>query len=274
LRDAIFDANQFAPTADEAFPSVSPAARSNAPFDPTMPETAGQRPAIGNARGDASANSHAAARSAAPPDEWRYRWHQGHLWYYHSNGQWSYWNNNRWTTFQPVAMGQQNAAGGGYANPRYQSGYRGPMQGNRGPQNNQTLAPAATGGALSDRYLENSGQVFDPTRNGANDGTRNGTTGRAQGNSTSKPGSAGANTGGSGLNGAGAGATSGSSTPGRNPGLSGTGGLGTVGGGIGGGAASGGGATGGSAGNTSGGASGAGGGGTGAAGSGSGGSGS
>jgi hypothetical protein len=32
---------------------------------------------------------------------WRYKWHNGHWWYYQPNKQWLFWNGTSWTAYSP-----------------------------------------------------------------------------------------------------------------------------------------------------------------------------
>ena len=34
---------------------------------------------------------------------WRYRWHNGHWWYYQTNKQWLFWNGIGWSAYSPGA---------------------------------------------------------------------------------------------------------------------------------------------------------------------------
>src|SRR5215469_10315491 len=38
-----------------------------------------------------------------PANQWRYRQHNGHWWYYRPDNQWSYWNGSVWTNYNPQA---------------------------------------------------------------------------------------------------------------------------------------------------------------------------
>ena len=97
--------------------SGTASAAGGAGFDATMP--GGLDHAAGS---DATTGGRGARASAAPPDAWRYTWHQNHLWYYHPSGQWSYWNSNHWTTYRgAVATRTSSQPGMG----RNESGYRG-----------------------------------------------------------------------------------------------------------------------------------------------------
>jgi hypothetical protein len=66
-------------------------------------------PAIAGIQKDAAvppkASFAAVGKQAQQPvvESWRYKWHNGHWWYYQTNKQWLFWDGTRWTTYSPMA---------------------------------------------------------------------------------------------------------------------------------------------------------------------------
>lgn len=92
---------------------------------------------------------------------WRYKWHNGHWWYYQPDKQWLFWNGLGWSPYSPEAYR------GWYANFRatrdgqYASGYRGAASFNNG----WYFGPAT--GVNPDNY-----NAFAPYNQGAPPGAR------------------------------------------------------------------------------------------------------
>jgi hypothetical protein len=108
---------------------------------------ANERPATGATVNAPGANVNVGTRPAGTPaNQWRYRQHNGHWWYYHPNNQWSYWNGNAWNNYEPQAYRQwyngqsrpyaNNYGNGNYGYNRYNTGYRGGYYGGRTYRNN------------------------------------------------------------------------------------------------------------------------------------------
>ncbi|HWB13451.1 MAG TPA: hypothetical protein VG826_29775 [Pirellulales bacterium] len=55
-----------------------------------------------------SSNSAAATHptTGEPANRWRYRFHNGHWWYYGRANEWSYWNGSTWTPYDRETYGQ------------------------------------------------------------------------------------------------------------------------------------------------------------------------
>jgi hypothetical protein len=45
-------------------------------------------------------------RAGDPANRWRYKFHNGHWWYYGRSNQWSYWDGSAWTPYNRQAYGQ------------------------------------------------------------------------------------------------------------------------------------------------------------------------
>ena len=81
------------------------------------------------ANADESAVQDVAAQQEAQPkiEGWRYKWHNGHWWYFQPNKQWLFWNGLSWSSYSPAAY-QAWWTGSGQ---RVATGYRGVVR--RGP---------------------------------------------------------------------------------------------------------------------------------------------
>jgi hypothetical protein len=53
------------------------------------------------AAGGSKTRSAAEARQQPTVEGWRYKWHNGHWWYYQPNKQWLFWNGTSWSPYAP-----------------------------------------------------------------------------------------------------------------------------------------------------------------------------
>jgi hypothetical protein len=64
-------------------------------------------------------------RAATKVEQWRYKRHNGHWWYYQVNGKWLFWNGRSWSDYTPTAYQRWYARSGPATESRYATGYRG-----------------------------------------------------------------------------------------------------------------------------------------------------
>jgi hypothetical protein len=67
-----------------------------------MVQDAGGQHLVKDSSRSAAAASSVGARQPTV-EGWRYKWHNGHWWYYQPNKQWLFWNGTTWSAYLPAA---------------------------------------------------------------------------------------------------------------------------------------------------------------------------
>jgi hypothetical protein len=73
----------------------------------------------------AEAVSPAASNVPSGPDAWRYRWHEGHWWFYDASNRWQVWDGAQWHVYltPPTAPAWNQPYGNGYGSGYWSYGW-------------------------------------------------------------------------------------------------------------------------------------------------------